>query len=429
MTHKTKLLINMAVVVLLGLTMVTWLVANVIGSGLFTDDWEVTADFEASGGVFTNQEVTYRGVLVGEVGPLTLNDDGVDVELKIRDEWRGRIPANVRATVQSKSAVGEQFVNLTPDGQPTGTLEDGDRIEREQTELPVDFQELLATLDRVLRDVPPDRLANLTHNLADGIGGRGDDIATIIEALGDLSVAFADVAPEQRRLLSNAPRAGSEFLRTKDEFAAAIRAADEVFAGIGDEPEELAAFFRANDRFARQASSLFGRRADDLAAGIDGLADLVDFQLEQRDSVIGGLEHIPEFLHAVEDASIPWRAPDGRTFYRIRVGLVWDNVRSTWPCKYNLPESYERHAHVRTERKVVTTMRCEPRAPEESSASLEALLSQLRAWAREHPDARFDETAPNTLAEGIDAAAASIFQIVPTTAPEPAVTVEATPTP
>lgn len=421
MKRQTKLFVNMVVVVLLGITMVGWLIANVLGAGLLTDDWVVTADFAQTGGVFTNQEVTYRGVLVGEVGELTLNDnDGVDVELRIREEWRGKIPAQVAAKVQSKSAVGEQFVNLTPTGETGGVLEDGGRIARANTELPVDFQNLLSTLDRVLRDVPPERVANLTRTLADGIGGRGDDIATILGSLGKLSVAFAESAPAQQRLLENAPIAGSEFLRTKEEFAAAIAAADDVFAGIGDEPEELASFFRANDRFARRASSLFNRRSDDLEAGIGALSELVDFQLRERDAVIGGLQHIPEFLHAVEDASVPWQAPDGSTFYRLRVGLITDQNPATWPCKYVVPEGYERMPHVRTERDPVTSLRCMPEDEESARAAIRALVKELELWALEHPI----EDATKPVVRSIEAAIETVFQLPA----EPAATPAAPPT-
>ena len=418
MTTKTRLTINMIVVLLLGIGMITWLVSNVIGSGLFNDDWTVTADFKSSGGVFTNQQVTYRGVLVGSVGELSLNDDGVDVELNIEEQWRGKIPSSVVAKVQSKSAVGEQFVNLTPRGEGSGALRPGDEIVRADTELPVDFQSLLSALDRVLRDVPPEELANVTSTLADGIGGRGDDIATILESLGDLSDAFAGSAPAQQRLLTSAPQAGSEFLRTKENFAAAIQAADEVFAGIGDEPEELAAFFRANDRFARSAESLFERRGADLAAGIDGLNDLVDFQLENRDAVIQGLEHIPEFLQAVEDASVPWRAADGSTYYRLRVGLVWDNDDpTTWPCKYVQREGYERLPHVRTSRDPNTKMKCIPSTVDASGRAMRALVNELEAWARANPVPENDPVN-RSISAGIEAAVAIPLDVL--VAPEEA---------
>ena len=41
-----------------------------------------SADFPDSGGIFTNAEVTYRGVTVGKVGQLHLIANGVRVDLK-----------------------------------------------------------------------------------------------------------------------------------------------------------------------------------------------------------------------------------------------------------------------------------------------------------------------------------------------------------
>ena len=383
----TRLLINMVVVVMLGVVMVAWVIANIIGTGFFNQPFVVSADFESSGGVFTNQEVTYRGVLIGQVGDLTLNRDGVDVELLIDKEWAGKIPASVTAEVQSKSAVGEQFVNLTPtETASTEMLADGDEITRDRTSLPVDFQELLTSLDSVLRDVPPGRVRNLTHNLADGLGGRSEDLASILESLGTLSRAFAEVAPEQQRLLSNATETGRAFLATKDEFAAAIAASDEVFAGLGDEPEELSALFKANDAFAREGSALLARQGDNLAGGIDALADFVDYQYTHLADVEQSLVHLPQFLHAIEDASIPWQSPDGRKFYRIRIGYVYDNVRSTWPCKYRLPDGYERFQFERAEREPVTTMSCLRTPADDSTALVRSLVAALREWSKGHPE-------------------------------------------
>ncbi|MCX2965299.1 MlaD family protein, partial [Gordonia aquimaris] len=54
-------------------------VERVVGIGIYT----VTASMPSSGGIFTNAEVTYRGVPVGRVGQLSLTDDGVDVALEL----------------------------------------------------------------------------------------------------------------------------------------------------------------------------------------------------------------------------------------------------------------------------------------------------------------------------------------------------------
>ncbi len=256
MRIKPRLAINLAGVLALSVITVGWVVFRLVGPGAVGDPMRVVADFASSGGVYTDQEVTYRGVLVGRVGELVLNDDGVDIELVIDPEWRGDIPRDVLAKVLSKSAVGEQFVNLVPVAADDEILADGDVIPRSSTRLPVDFQQLLKSLDSVLSDIPPEQSRRLIQNLASGIGGHEGDIAEILRSLSTLSDAFASVAPEQVRLLDNAPRAGAEFLRTKDEFAGAMRAADQVLTGIGDEPEELKRLFAANDRFARDGIDL-----------------------------------------------------------------------------------------------------------------------------------------------------------------------------
>lgn len=379
-----RLAVNMGVVLLLFVVTVGWVVTSVVGPEITGGRFTVTADFAESGGVFTNQEVTYRGVLVGRVGDLELNEDGVDIELLIDGEWEGRIPAESIARIQSKSPVGEQFVNLTPAGPSDETLADGSEIARENTELPVDFQRLLSVLDRVLADVPPEASRRVVRELAAGLRGRGDDIATILSSLGTLADSFADVAPEQQRLLDNSTRAGAEFVRTKDSFAAAIRAADRVAAGIGDEPEELRALFAANDRVARAGIRLLARRADDFESGIGALSDLVAFQLEQRAQIEGTLEYLPGFLHAIEDAAVPWRSPDGRKFYRIRVGLILDNVPSSWPCKYERPEEWERFAFERDARPVQTSMNC-IETDDEAARKIRMLVKSLKAWSKANP--------------------------------------------
>ena len=62
--------------------------------------------------------LAYQGA-VGEVGALRLTDDGMEADLVIDDD-APPIPANSRAVVANRSAVGEQYVDLQPlsDGGP-----------------------------------------------------------------------------------------------------------------------------------------------------------------------------------------------------------------------------------------------------------------------------------------------------------------------
>jgi phospholipid/cholesterol/gamma-HCH transport system substrate-binding protein len=375
---KPRIAVNLVGVLVLAVLTVGWVVVNLVAPQVINKPFEVTADFASSGGVFTNQEVTYRGVLIGKVGDLTLNEDGVDIQLLIDPEWENEIPTAVTARVQSKSAVGEQFVNLVPTGGVSDMLSDGDSIPRGQTELPVDFQKLLRTLDAVLGDVPPGKTRRLIQNLADGVGGRGDEIASILESLGTLSKAFASVAPEQQRLLDNATKTGSAFLDSKDEFVGAMKAADDVLTALGDEPQELENLFIQNDRLARRGMALIEKHGDNIHAGIRALGNFVDFQLEEVDAIQDSLTYVPAFLHAIEDSSIYWESPDGRKFYRIRIGIVSDNQIDSWPCKYRLPNNYERFPHEREFREPITLPECRPQTTTAPSSSSSSLIDALK---------------------------------------------------
>lgn len=394
MRISRRLAVNLLAVLALGIITVGWVVTQLLGASGLSKPFSVTADFKSTGGVFTNQEVAYRGVVVGKVGRLELNgNDGVDIELRINPEWENEIPSDVTAQILSKSAVGEQFVNLTPNSSSSDTLSAGDRIARDDTDLPVDFQQLLTSLDLVVGDVPVGKTGRLVRNLAGGLRGKSDEIGSILKSLGRLSGTFASVAEEQQSLLDNATVAGTAFLRTKDEFSRAMRAADRVLAGIGDEPAELQSLFSSNDRFARAGIALLARHGRDLHRGIRSLADFTEYQLANRDSLELSFDYVPDFLHAIEDASIPWETPDGRKFYLIRAGLVIEKAESSWPCKYEVPLHWERYPHVREPRETNVDGKCVAETP--TGEEVAALVKALKAWDEEDdPNAILADYAP-----------------------------------
>ncbi len=107
--------------------------------------YEVTAHFSDSGGAFAGSQVTYRGVSVGKVDRLVLTDDGVDVVLKIENDYDD-IPADSRALIGNGSAVGEQYVELQPQSDEAPYLDDDSEIAMEDTQIPIATETLLANL-------------------------------------------------------------------------------------------------------------------------------------------------------------------------------------------------------------------------------------------------------------------------------------------
>ena len=93
-------------------------VPALLGIGRYT----VTVDLPASGRLYPTSVVSYRGTEVGRVESIDVTRDGVRAVLKL--ESGTPIPTPVQASVHSRSAVGEQFLELTPKaagGRNSGT--------------------------------------------------------------------------------------------------------------------------------------------------------------------------------------------------------------------------------------------------------------------------------------------------------------------
>lgn len=159
-------------------------------------EYMVYADFPDSGGIFTNAQVTYRGVPVGRVGELSLIDDGVRVQLRL-ESGGPDISDTARAVVANRSAIGEQFVDLQPSTTDGPFLEDGSIIS--DTEIPIAVENVLLSVNGFVESVPLESLRIVVTELGTALDGRGDDIGRLADSLSALSAAGIEVLPQTDR--------------------------------------------------------------------------------------------------------------------------------------------------------------------------------------------------------------------------------------
>jgi phospholipid/cholesterol/gamma-HCH transport system substrate-binding protein len=287
--------------------------------------YSVNAIFPDAGGVFTNQEVTYRGMTVGQVGKMEVVPEGVRLELIIKDDFK--IPAeDVEARVMFKSAVGEQFVDLLPQSNRAPYLADGDEIPLEQTSIPVSTQALLSTTQSVLEGVPPEALAGAIDSLAEGLAGEGSDLALMLESLADLSELFAERAPEVIGILENGTQVGDAFLRSKEDFANAIRDLVQVADILADNRPNLERLLNGANLLSDELVALIQANRGVLNRVINELADINAYQAAKRPELSRLLKQLPKGLLGVV------KTFESKTGL-VRFGLVQDS--NNHGCDYS----------------------------------------------------------------------------------------------
>lgn len=153
-------------------------VPEALGIGSYT----VTANFAATGGLYQNANVTYRGTTIGRVTDVSLaHGGGIDATMRL--DSGVTVPSGVTATVKSASAIGEQYVELTPvPDAPAGVLHDGARISRDHTALTQDVAGLLKEAEALVDSVSQSRLRDLLRETFKAFDGTGPDLARLIES-------------------------------------------------------------------------------------------------------------------------------------------------------------------------------------------------------------------------------------------------------
>ena len=165
------------------------------------DGYTVKMDLAESGGIFTNAEVTYRGVNVGRVGEIRLTRTGIQVDLNI-DPDAPAIPADTDAVVANRSAVGEQYVDLRPKTNIGPYLNASSVIPAERTRTPVGTDAVLRDLDSLASSVPTDALRTVVDEAYLAFKGTGQDLQVLLDSTRDLTKAAASNLPQTVQLIN-----------------------------------------------------------------------------------------------------------------------------------------------------------------------------------------------------------------------------------
>ena len=270
------------------------------------DSYTVRLQLADGGGIFTNSEVTYRGVAVGRVGELRLTDGGMEADLVISDD-APPIPADAKAVVANRSAIGEQYVDLQPHGDTGPYLADGGVIERGAAHVPPPVTDLLGDLSAFNESVPTGSLQTVVDELYDATRDSGDDLQVLLDSSISFTETAADHLPQTSTLIDD----GAVVLRTQLDSSAAWRSFSrnaKLFAtALADSDGDLRHLIGAAPAAATQLSRLLS----DTNPGLSVLLANLLTTSEIVDSRTAGLEQLFVMTPKAVAATSTSITPDG----------------------------------------------------------------------------------------------------------------------
>jgi phospholipid/cholesterol/gamma-HCH transport system substrate-binding protein len=274
-------------------------------------------EFADAGGLAPRDDVTMRGVPVGTVSEVTLTARGM-VDVGVHLEPGTTVPSGTRAAITRRSPIGDITVELTPgSGAP---LADGGLIPLAHTTSLPDAERTIEILAQVLHAVPSQDLSRLVSELATGLRGRGEDLATLAEAGADLPERLLQVKAQLESLIRNGPKVTGVFAAHADALAADITDTAVLTDILRDRRFDLVNLMKNGARFSQLAGSLLHDEKPNLACLVRDFGDVNATLAEPAN--LGNLRGALDFNHFFFDAV--WQAvqeaKDGvMTWFRVQV--------------------------------------------------------------------------------------------------------------
>lgn len=295
--------VKLGVFTAITIVVTVWL-ASVIGNfQLFTNPYEIKAEFSDVTGLLRGDVVKAAGVTVGRVETIEI-DDGIAV-VTMSIEEGVELPAGLRAQVRFRNLIGQRMITLTEDGTASeGELtEPGDLIRLAQTDPAFDLTALFNGLRPVIRSTSPEDVNIVTTALTQALRGRSDEVEAFLDHVASISTTLASRDDEIASLLRDLNVVTSDLAGRDAQLRATLADINDFLGSVSASREDLSQALLTLDDAATRLERLVANSDEDIRADVDALAVLLDAVDDKREALRSIVRRLPELLVATERAN------------------------------------------------------------------------------------------------------------------------------
>lgn len=235
-------------------------------------------------GVYPGSDVRVLGVPVGTVDSVV--PEGKLVRVNFHVDSDVKVPANAMAAIVAPTVVADRYLQLAPPYTGGPTMQDGAVIPKERTAAPAEYDELLASAQKLTKALGPrgvndnGALSEALSTFAKNLNGNGEKINT---TLGNLSQATTTLSASRENL------AGT--ILGLQSFTTNLKAND------GQVREFTERFAQVNRFLAGERENL----ADTIKELTETLDDVAEFVRDNRKDIRVNVDRLGKILERVND--------------------------------------------------------------------------------------------------------------------------------
>ena len=234
--------VSRASVILLALVLILGIIAAVIGWNLYKKATtnSVTAYFTQTLALYEGDDVQIMGVRVGSIDSIVPDGDKMKVTFHYDDKYK--VPADATASILNPSLVASRTIQLAPPYTGGPVLEDGAVLGLDRTQVPVEYDDLRNSINRLLTDLgptpeqPKGPFGDIIESAADGFAGKGQQLN---RTLTNLSEALYTLNEGRGDFFS--------VIKSLALFVNALYQSDQQFVALNDDLAQITNAFTNTD--------------------------------------------------------------------------------------------------------------------------------------------------------------------------------------
>jgi phospholipid/cholesterol/gamma-HCH transport system substrate-binding protein len=239
--------------------------------------YEVTAKFINAGQIVKGNPVQTGGTAIGSVKDIQITDDGqAEIKFEVEEKYTP-LRRGTRAAIKqfSQSGIANRYIDLTFPSGANPEIDDGGRIETDNTRTAVDLDQLFNTIDPETGKALQDFFKGQERQFR-GAGAKANDAFKYLNpAFATSSRLFSEVTRDQptlERFLVDSSQLVTALAERRDDLSGLIGNLNETTRALGNQKGALAESIELLPPFMRRANTTFVN----LRAALDDVDPLVD---------------------------------------------------------------------------------------------------------------------------------------------------------
>src|ERR1700757_3873835 len=270
---------------------------------------EVTAYFPEALALYPGDRVQIMGVEVGAIDSITPRGDKMEVRFHYDNKYK--VPANATASIINPSLVASRDLQLSPPDTGGPVMKDGAVIPIERAQVPVEWDELRNSINRILQGLGPTEeqpkgpFGDIIESAANGLAGKGQQINRTLNSLAEALTALNKGRGDFFGVVRSLALFVNALYQSDQQFVALNNNLASFTNKFNNTNREVANAVRDLNQLLTTTRQFLDKNAEVLTHDINNLSDVTTtiLQPEPRDGLETGLHVFPNLASNIVNIS------------------------------------------------------------------------------------------------------------------------------